>query len=81
MGDFNFLLRAIALHLSEEGLDNLRYQKIQACEDEGDNKTNNDLFFVGKEQVLEERIRRVFRAEKSSNGLEHLKPGFREVNF
>lgn len=81
MGDFNFLLRAIALHLSEEGLDDLWHQKIQACEDEGDNKTNNDLLFVGKEQVLKERVRRVFRAKKSSNRFEHLKPGFREVNF
>ena len=81
MGDFYFLFRAITLHLSEEGLDDLWYQKIQACEDEGDNKTNNDLFFIGKEQILEERIRCVFRAKKSSNRFEHLKSGFREVNF
>lgn len=51
---FDFLLLAIALHLGEEGFDDLGDQEVEAGEDEGDDKPDDDFFFVGEEEVFEE---------------------------
>lgn len=54
--NFEFLFRTVALHFSEEGFDYLRDQKVQTSKDESNDKTNENLLFVGKEKIFKERV-------------------------
>jgi hypothetical protein len=60
---------AVALYVCEEGFDDLRYEEVDASEDEGDREPDHEFFLVGDEQVFEEAVGGVFEAEEQRVGL------------
>ena len=81
LGDFKFLFLTVALHFSEEGFDDLGNEEVETGKDEGNYEADDNLLFVGEEQVFEEGMGGIFGAEESSDGFEHFEAWFREGKF
>lgn len=77
-GGNTYLFQTVALHVREKRTDELRNKKIEAGEDEGHQEANQDLLLIGEQQILEEAVFCVFRAEEPANGPEHLETGLRK---